>query len=293
MKIGLQINRFTWKGGDKIIGNKLAEIATTADKAGFYSIWVMDHFFQIEHIGEPQEPMLEAYTTLGYLAGLTKNAKLGTMVTGVIYRHPALLIKAVTTLDVLSNGRAYMGIGAAWNEQESTALGFSFPPLKERFERLEDALQMALRMWKGDDKEFAGKHVHAQWPMNHPQAISQPHPTILIGGGGEQKTLKLVAKYADACNLFARAGDEELKHKIDVLKKHCQDVGRDFNEIEITVLEQVRPADGKIDAQEAIEKCKHLKEFGVSHVIFGIRNVEDIKPLNVFGEKIIPEVSNL
>ncbi len=291
MRIGLQVNRFTWPGGDKKIGETLTKIAKTADEENFYSIWVMDHFFQIGHVGKPEEPMLEAYTTLGFMAGITKNIKLGTMVTGVIYRDPALLIKAVSALDVLSGGRAYLGIGAAWNEDESKALGFNFPPIKERFERLEEVLKIAGQMWSGDEKPFKGKHYKMERPMNSPQVLSKPHPPILIGGGGEKKTLRFVAEYADACNLFARAGTGELVHKLDILKKHCKDVGRDYNEIEKTVLAF---ADGEnMDADEIITECKGLKEFGIDHVIYSIKNVENIEPLRVFGKSVIPQVSKL
>lgn len=291
MKIGLQINRFTWPGKD--ISDTLAKIATTADEGGFASIWVMDHFFQIHYIGGPDEPMLEAYTTLGFLAGITKRAKLGTMVTGIIYRNPSLLIKTVTTLDVLSKGRAYLGIGAAWNEEESKGLGVPFPPLKERFELLEETLRLAKQMWQDDDKPFSGKYISAERPINHPQALSKPHPTILIGGGGEKKTLRLVAQYADACNLFARVGDEELQHKMEILKQHCKDVGRNYDEIEKTALSHIMSEDKKINPKDIINECKHLKEMGIDHVIFSIQNVEDIEPLKVFGDKIIPVVSKI
>lgn len=293
MKVGLQINRFTWPGGDAKIGETLREIATTADNVGFYSIWVLDHFFQIGHVGKPEEPMLESYTTLGFLAGLTKNAKLGTMVTGVIYRYPALLVKAVTTLDVLSGGRAYLGIGAAWNEEESMALGFRFPPLKERFLRLEETLQIALQMFADKTDVYKGEMFGLEHPINHPQPISKPHPPILIGGSGEKKTLRLVAEYGDACNLFAQIGKEELSRKLDILRRHCQDVGRSYDEIEKTAMYQVRPEDGQIDIEEIISVCKELHELGFTHVIFGIRNVEEIEPLNIFGEKIIPQVAKL
>ncbi len=289
MKIGLQINRFTWNGRNNI-GPILEKIAKTADEGGFYSVWVMDHFFQIPSIGSEDEPMLEAYTTLGFLAGVTQNVKLGTLVSGVIYRQPSLLVKNVTTLDVLSEGRAYIGIGAAWNEAESLALGFPFPPLKERFERLEETLQIALQMWEGSDKLYKGKYYILEKPLNRPQSITKPHPPILIGGGGEKKTLKLVAKYADACNLFLGSGFDELSHKLDVLREHCRQVGRDYNEIEKTVLESIRD---EVNPDEVIEQCKILKKMGFDQVIFGIRNVEDIKPLNIFVEKIIPKVSNI
>ena len=196
MKIGLQIPSFTWPGGPAKIPQKLAEIARTADDGGFSSLWVMDHFFQIPNVGPVENEMLESYSTLSYLAGLTKNVKLGTLVTGVVYRQPGLLVKTVTTLDVLSGGRAYFGIGAAWNEQEALGLGFPFPPLKERFERLEETLQIAIQMWSGNQAPFDGKHYQLDHALNSPQALSKPHPPILIGGMGEKKTLRLVAVYA-------------------------------------------------------------------------------------------------
>jgi F420-dependent oxidoreductase-like protein len=290
MKIGLQINRFTWEGQPESISDTLREIATTADDAGFYSIWVMDHFFQIGYNGPPEDPMLEAYTTLGFLAGITKKTKLGTMVTGVIYRNPAMLTKIVTTLDVLSKGRAYLGIGAAWNEEESKALGFNFPPLKERFEQLEEALQIAHQMWKGDEKPYDGKHYHLGRPMNSPKHLTKPHPPILIGGGGEKKTLRLVAQYADACNLFTQLGDEEVTRKLDILKQHCKDVGRKYDEIEKTAMYQIRE---EINPEKVLNDIKHIHDLGFSHVIIGIRNVNEITPLKVMGEKVIPQVSKL
>jgi len=289
MKVGLQINQFNWPDEPQSIRETLKELATICDESGFESVWVMDHFFQIGHIGKPEEPMLEAYTTLGFFAGITKRVKLGTMVTGVIYRNPALLIKAVTALDVLSNGRAYFGVGAAWNEEESNALGFEFPPLKIRFEQLEDTLQLAKQMWKDDDKAFKGKQFTLPRPLNHPQAITKPHPPILVGGGGEKKTLRLVAQYADACNLFAALGDGELKRKLDILKKHCKDVGRNYDEIEKTVL--YRPS--QIDAKTATEECKKLQELSVSHVIIGIPPKDEITLVKKIAQEIVPAVTKL
>ena len=242
MRVGLQVPNFTWPGGASEIGARLAEIGHTADDAGFYSLWVMDHFFQIGVMGAPEEPMLEGYSALSYLAGVTKRVKLGTLVTGVIYRHPGLLVKTVTTLDVLSGGRAYFGIGAAWNAEEARGLGVPFPPLKERFEKLEEALQIAHQMWRGDRTPYNGTHYQLADPLNSPQALSKPHPPIMIGGGGEQKTLRLVAQYADACNLFARMGGDVIRQKLDVLRGHCEAVGRPYDEIERTALGTVRLA---------------------------------------------------
>src|SRR5690349_9711019 len=236
MRIGLQVPSFSWPGGAESIGARLAEIGRTADDAGFASIWVMDHFFQIGVNGAPEEPMLEGYSALSYLAGVTERIKLGALVTGVIYRYPGLLIKTATTLDVLSGGRAYLGIGAAWNEQEARGLGVPFPPLKERFEQLEETLQLAHQMWRDDVQPYQGKQFQLEQPINHPQPLSKPHPPIMVGGGGEQKTLRLVAQYADACNLFARSGTDELSRKLEILRGHCETVGRDYNEIERTAL---------------------------------------------------------
>ena len=292
MKIGLQIPSFTWPGGPEIIGLKLAEIARTAEQAGFASLWVMDHFFQISGVGPVENEMLESYATLAYLAGFTKKVKLGAMVTGVVYRHPGILIKSATTLDVLSGGRAYLGIGAAWNEQEALGLGIPFPPIKERFERLEETLQIAHLMWSGRQDPFEGKYYHLARPLNSPQALSKPHPPILIGGMGEKKTLRLVAKYADACNLFARGGVETVRAKLEVLKSHCAKLGRDYNEIEKTTLATAHIAGGQMTVQDIVAQCRALAEVGVSHAIFNMPNVSEIKPLEIFGQEIIPAVVN-
>jgi F420-dependent oxidoreductase-like protein len=293
MRIGLQVPSFTWPGGSAAIGERLAEIGRTADDAGFASLWVMDHFFQIGVIGPPEEPMLEGYSTLSYLAGVTKRVKLGTLVTGVIYRHPGILVKTVTTLDVLSGGRAYLGIGAAWNEQESRGLGVPFPPLKERFERLEEALRIAHQMWAGDRSPYNGKYYQLADPLNSPQALTKPHPPILIGGGGEQKTLRLVAQYADACNLFARAGNDVLRQKLDVLRGHCEAVGRPYEAIERTALGTVQLAPGAMTPASVIDLCRSLAEVGIQHVIFNMPNVHELAPLEIFGREIIPAVSEL
>jgi F420-dependent oxidoreductase-like protein len=227
MKVGLQIDSFTWPGGAEAIGPTLARAARTADDVGFDSIWVMDHFFQIRGVGQPEEPMLEGMTALGYIAANTVRARIGLMVGGIHYRHAGLWIKATTTLDVLSGGRAWFGIGAAWNEVESRALGFPFPPLGDRFELLEDVLRMAHEMWSGErgsEGGFQGRHVTATRLLNSPQSISRPHPPIMVGGGGERRTLRLVARYADATNVFG--GPTAIAHKYEVLRRHCLEVGR-------------------------------------------------------------------
>jgi F420-dependent oxidoreductase-like protein len=293
MKIGLQIPNFTWPGGPAEIGKRLADIASTADGLGFSSLWVMDHFFQIRGVGQPDEPMLEGYSVLSYMAGHTRRARLGTLVTGVVYRHPGILVKTVSTLDVLSGGRAYFGIGAAWNEQESRGLGVPFPPLKERYERLEETLQIALQMWSGRVAPFEGKHFHLEQTLNSPQPLSRPHPPIMIGGSGEQKTLRLVAHYADACNLYGRQGLETLQHKLDVLKRHCDEAGRPYQAIEKTVLDTVNLAPGAMTAAEMVDKCRGLAKIGVQHLIVNMPNVSEIQPLEVIGREVIPEVAAL
>ena len=293
MRIGLQIPSFTWPEGDAGIGPKLAEIGRTADEAGFASLWVMDHFFQIGAVGEPDEPMLEGYSALSYLAAITERAKLGTLVTGVIYRYPGLLVKTATTLDVLSGGRAYLGIGAGWNEQESRGLGVPFPSTRERFERLEEALQIAHQMWSGEVKSYEGKHYQLAEPLNSPQALTEPHPPVMIGGMGEKRTLRLVAQYADACNLFAYGGPDLIRHKLDVLRGHCEDVGRDYEEIERTALTTVNLAEDGMKADQVIEMCRGLNEAGIQHLIFNMPNVQEIRPLVTFGEEIIPAVAGL
>ena len=289
MRIGIQIPNFTYPGGPAELGAKLKEIVQTVDDAGFYSLWVMDHFFQIRSVGTPEMDMLEAYTTLGYFAALTKKVKLGTMVTGVIYRYPGILVKTVTTLDVLSGGRAYCGIGAAWNEDESKALGIPFPPVKERFERLEEALQIALQMWEGNTAPINGKYHQLAGPINSPQVLSKPHPPVLIGGMGEKKTLRLVAKYADACNFFWRMGKDTVAAKLEVLKKHCEELGRPYDEIEKTALSSVGA--GEVPVKDIIEDCRQAAELGITHMIFNFADVSSITPLTTFAREIIPAVA--
>jgi F420-dependent oxidoreductase-like protein len=279
VKIGLQLNRFDYAGGTPAIGPTLARVAREADEAGFDSIWVMDHFFQIRGIGPAEDPMLEGWTTLGYLAANTRRARLGLMVGGVHYRLPGLWVKAATTLDVLSGGRAWLGIGAAWNQEESDALGFPMPPLGVRFEMLEETLRIAHAMWEGDhgtEERFEGAHHTATRLLNAPQSISRPRVPIMIGGGGERKTLRLVAQYADATNVFG--GPDTLRHKYAILREHCEAVGRPFEEIERSTLQSTRlSADGapRTEAPEAAaERFAALAEAGAQHVVVGIQNIE-------------------
>jgi alkanesulfonate monooxygenase SsuD/methylene tetrahydromethanopterin reductase-like flavin-dependent oxidoreductase (luciferase family) len=215
------------------------------------------------------------------------------MVTGVVYRYPGILVKTITTLDVLSGGRAYLGIGAAWNEREARGLGVPFPPIKERFERLEETLQIAKQLWSGKVEPYNGKHFQLAETLCSPQPLTKPHPPILIGGMGEKKTLRLVAKYADACNLFARMGNDALRAKLDILKRHCDDVGRDYAEIEKTALDTVNIAPGNMSPADVIRQCRSLANVGIQHVVFNMPNVHEITPLEIIGREVIPAVATL
>jgi F420-dependent oxidoreductase-like protein len=291
MRIGLQINSFTWPGGAPRLSPQLGEIARVADDAGFYSLWVMDHFFQIPFVGPPENEMLEGYSVLAYLAAVTKRARLGTLVTGVTYRVPGILVKTVSTLDVLSGGRAYFGVGAGWFEREHRGLGVPFPSLSERFARLEETLRIAKQMWSGEVGPFEGRHYRLSETLNVPQPLARPYPPILIGGLGERKTLRLVAEYGDACNLFTFVGLDGLRHKLDVLKRHCDEVGRPYEEIERTTLEAAHLAPGEADPSKVIRSCRDLADLGIQHAIFHLPNVHEIEPLELFGREIIPEVA--
>ncbi|HXM53833.1 MAG TPA: LLM class F420-dependent oxidoreductase [Candidatus Dormibacteraeota bacterium] len=290
MKIGLQIPSFTWSGGPSRLGADLAAVARTADEAGFDSISVMDHFFQIRSFGPPQREMLESYTALAFIAAQTSRAKLMTMVTGVTHRHPGVLAKTVTTLDVLSGGRAWLGIGAAWNEQEHRGLGVPFPPLAERFERLEETIQICLRMWAGGEEPFEGRHYRLERPLNSPQSLTRPHPPVLIGGGGERKTLRLVARYADACNLFP---GPQVARKLDVLKRHCETEGRDYGEIEKTCLFTFDVGEGGANIGKLIGRLRWLAKMGVETVIGSVPGVDRLEPLEIIGRQLIPAVADL
>jgi F420-dependent oxidoreductase-like protein len=313
MKIGLQIYNFDWPGSPENTGPKLAEIAKTADNAGFYSLWLMDHFFQVGHgsFGPPEAPMLEGYTTLSYMAAVTERIKLGLMVTGNIYRHPGILIKTVTTLDILSGGRAYLGIGTGWYEREAKGLGVPLPSTgSEWFERLEETLQIAKHMWSGDKSPFMGKYYQLYEPMNHPQPLSKPHPPILIGGEGEVKTLRLVAKYGNACNFHFGTPlrdfeypaslkdrydrlEEIAARKFAKLEEHCEKIGRSCDDIERTGLGTIKLAPDAMDSNDVISLCERLAKIGFYHVIFNMPNVHEIKPIEVVGREVIPQVTDM
>jgi F420-dependent oxidoreductase-like protein len=289
MKFGLQVSSFTWPGGPAAIGQTLARVTRTADDVGFDSIWVMDHFFQIRGLGPPEAPMLEGMTALGFMAANSDRARLGLMVGGIHYRQPGVWIKATTTLDVLSGGRAWFGIGAAWNEEESRGLGFPFPPLRDRFEMLEETLQMAHAMWSGGSgsgEAHPGKHYIATRLLNSPQALSRPRIPIMIGGGGERKTLRLVAQYADACNVFGDA--PRIAHKYDVLREHCERLGRPYEEIERSTLQNIDLERESPD--QIVERFGSLAGAGAQHILFSVRGVNDVAKLERIGAEVFPQL---
>ncbi|MHA6795786.1 LLM class F420-dependent oxidoreductase [Pseudonocardia bannensis] len=285
MKIGLHIADFTCPSGPPALAEDLTRIVTTAEDTGFARVSVMDHLWQISVVGPPEHEMLEAYTTLGYLAARTSRVEILAWVTAVTYREPGLLAKIVSTLDVLSGGRAWLGIGAGWYEQEARGLGLPFPPTAERFERLEEALQICLQMWSDDDGPYHGRHYRLGRTLNSPQPLSRPHPPILIGGGGEKKTLRFVARYAQACNLFP---GPELEHKLDVLRRHCDAEGRDYDEIEKTVMLPLDPgADGERSGP-LLGQLQKLAELGVAEAHGIVPEVYRIAPLEILGRDVIP-----
>jgi F420-dependent oxidoreductase-like protein len=301
MRIGIQVPIFDQPGGDAAIGPAFAEIARTADASGLDSLWVMDHFFQIPPMGAAERPMLEGYSALAFAAGITNRIKLGTMVTGNTYRYPGLLVKTATTLDVLSGGRAYLGIGAGWFEREHLGLGVPFPPTSERFERLEETLRIAHQMWSDEVGPFEGRHYRLAETLCLPMPLSKPHPPILVGGGGEKKTLKLVARYADACNLFASAdpdsgfggGTAELRHKLDVLRGHCEAEGRPYEAIEKTTLglSVARTANPMAMTPDvAVDLLGQLADLGVDHHIFG---VTDAATVELIASEVLPHARRL
>jgi len=268
MRVSIGVTNFSWPSGPGRLGTELVEAVRAADQAGVDTVWVVDHLLQADPTVAPdQHDMLEAYTTLGYIAAHTERARLGTMVTGVTFRPPALLVKAVTSLDVLTGGRAWLGIGAGYHSQEAQAMDLPLPAVAERFQRLEETLQIALRMWAGDEAPFDGIHYRLRHPVGIPGPARRPHPPILIGGTGERRTLRLVAQYADACNLFdIPDGGQTVKHKLAVLARHCHDVGRPFEAIEKTL--STRLEEGESSDQFA-RRCAGAAALGIEHVVVG------------------------
>jgi F420-dependent oxidoreductase-like protein len=296
VRLGVQFNRFDGAAVGAL-GSVVADSARRAEAAGFSSLWVMDHFFQIPILGSVDDPMVEAYATLSYAAAATERIKLGALVSGVMYRHPAVLVKMVTTLDVLSAGRAYFGIGAAWFEREHRGLGVPFPPTAERFERLEETLRIAHQMWAGGAAPFAGKHNQLAEARCRPLPVSRPHPPILIGGSGERKTLRLVARYGDACNLYAFDFDL-LRHKLGVLRDHCDAEGRPNAAIEKTTISGLPKvtrdgANGTVTPEQALEFLAQLAEMGIDQHVLGMSAVGDAATMALIGERVVPEAAKL
>jgi F420-dependent oxidoreductase-like protein len=265
MDLDLHVSRFDWARGASNIGPGVAQLAERAEAMGVRTMSFMDHFFQMDWMAPAEDPMLEGYTALGFVAGRTTRLRLRLLVTGVTYRHPGLLAKTVTTLDVVSSGRAELGIGAAWYEREHRGLGVPFPPVAERFERLEEAILICLQMWSDDNGAFRGRHYQLDETLCSPMPVSSPRPRIMIGGGGERKTLRLVAQYADACNIIGSI--EDVAHKIDVLRRHCDALGRDPNEIEVTTMYRDIPPDASAD--DVVRGAEALANIGVSTLVTG------------------------
>ena len=293
MKLGLQLNSFDWNGGSERFGRTLANIARAAEEAGFDRIGVADHVWQHPIMGGPVADEPECYSILAFLAANTERAMLTAMVTGVHFRHPAVLAKTVTTLDVLSRGRAWLGIGSGHYEEETRGLGIPFPPQKERFEMMEETVQICLRMWsgeRGDERPFDGKHYKLERPLNLPQSLSRPHPPIMIAGDGEKKTLRLVARYADACSLRPRP---EIPEKLDILRRHCEAEGRDYDSIEKTCAFAFDVGEDGQKVGQLLGQLRWLGEMGVETVIGAVPNVDRISPLEIIGREVIPEVADL
>lgn len=265
MELDLHVSRFDWAGGPDRIGPGVADLARRAEAIGVRTMSFMDHFFQMDWMAPAEDPMLEGYTALGFVAGATERLRLRLLVTGVTYRHPGLLAKTVTTLDVLSRGRAELGIGAAWYEREHEGLGVPFPSTAERFERLEETLRICLQMWSDDDGPFAGEHYQLAETLCRPAPVSRPRPRILIGGSGERKTLRLVAQYADACNIIGTP--EDVAHKVQVLRRHCADLGRDPREIEVTAMyRDIAPG---ASPDDVVAGAQALADIGVDTLVTG------------------------
>jgi len=290
MRLAIHLPNFTLPGGPEAMAGTLAATARAAEAGGAVEVTLMDHWFQMEGFRTAQDPMLEGYTSLGFLAAHTERIRLGLLVTGVTYRHPGLLAKTVATLDVLSGGRARLGIGAAWYEREHLALGVPFPPVAERFERLEEALQICRQMWSDDEGPYDGKHYHLAETICRPRPLQQPRPPILIGGSGEQKTLKLVARYADACNLFA-VGPEVVAHKLEVLERHCEAEGRDSSEIERTIL--VGSMSPTPDVEEFLTSMEAYAALGVSQVWISAPAPDPVGWVESFTAAVVPRLAQM
>jgi F420-dependent oxidoreductase-like protein len=309
LKFGLQHPNFSFDGKGAEIVEKLGTLAQGAERVGFDSFWVMDHFHQIQYVGQPQEPMFEGWTTQAVVAGLTGKIKLGTLVTGIVYRHPSVLAKIGATLDILSKGRLFMGIGAAWNVEEARAYGIPFPPVGERMRRLEEAVQIIIKMWTEERASFHGKFYQLSDAYCNPKPIQKPHPPIMIGGGGERRTLKIVAKYGDACNIFGSV--ETVKHKLEVLREHCRSVGRDYESILKTKLGHVVIDKNKEKVTEAIKampedrrreyviygtpeevrkQVEAFRDAGIEYLIVNLEPDNELHALDLFASEVVKKL---
>jgi F420-dependent oxidoreductase-like protein len=289
VEVGIHFFNQTLSGGPSALAAHARDTAQAAEAAGCTMFTCMDHYFQMESFTRSEDPMLEGYTTLGYVAAHTENLTLGLLVTGVSYRYPGLLAKIVTTLDVLSGGRAMLGIGAAWYEREHIGLGVRFYPIAERLERLEETLQICLQMWSDDNGPYEGKHYGLAETINVPPSLRQPHPPIMIGGSGERKLLRMVAKYADANNLFPR-GVEELQHKLEVLARHCEEVGRDRSEIRNTLTSRISP---ETDVDEFVAQMAQYAALGFEHIQLGLLGDEPAQLVESSIAQIVPRLAEL
>lgn len=287
MRVSISISDYTWPGGPAAMRGQLGALVRAADAAGVHTIWLPDHLIQADPRKSQDAEMLETYTTLGFIAAQTERVRLGAMVTPVSYRSPAVVVKAVTTLDVLSGGRAWLGIGAGYSEGEARGMGLEFPATAERFERLTEMLRIAFQMWSGDTQPFEGTHYRLENPINSPAPLQQPHPPVLVGGTGEKKTLRLVAEYADACNLSDMPDQgATIRRKLEVLARHCDDVGRPFADIDKTASTLFLEGES-VDA--FAERCGVLRGYGVEHlVLFHSWTVESLETLG----KLIPAVTD-
>jgi F420-dependent oxidoreductase-like protein len=266
MRVSINVTNYTWPGSPARLGAELAWLAGAAERAGVDTVWIADHLIQADPTAPPgADDMLEAYTVLGFIAAHTERVRVGAMVSNVMLRAPALLVKAVTTLDVLTGGRAWLGIGAGHHGGEAEDMGLPFPPVTERFERLEETLRIASRMWAGDDAPYDGKHYRLARPRGIPAPVRRPHPPILIGGAGRRRTLRLVAQYADACNLFdIPDGGQTVRRKLDVLARHCEEASRPYGEIEKTLSTRLGPGE---TSDAFVERCATIAALGIEHVV--------------------------
>jgi F420-dependent oxidoreductase-like protein len=288
MHLDIHVPRFTWPDVPESIGPTLTSLAQTAESIGVRTLSVMDHWFQMDMLWPAEEPMLEGYTTLSFAAAKTERLRFRLLVGGVTYRHPGLLAKTVTTLDVLSGGRAELGLGAAWYEREHLGLGVPFPPLSERFERLEETLQICFQMWSDDDGAYEGQHYRLDETLCSPRPVSAPRPRVLIGGGGERKTLRLVATYADACNIIGDAAT--VAHKVEVLRRHCDEVGRDPADIEVTALIGV-PDDAERDT--IIREAEQLAAAGAETIVIRSTGTEPSRWLEETWGPVVPRLAEI